>query len=125
MGNVAGQKKQTETAPTVAHAVWDPFWFVREMFRWGRSGDGPSFDVKETDGAYIYKVKLTVPDQADVARMKAEFANGELTLVVPKVEVATPEPLPLSSEAFRTTKNSHGSAPHTHRHGTRSPSRHK
>ena len=37
MGNVAVQKKQTGETPSVAHAVWDPFWFMREMFGWGRS----------------------------------------------------------------------------------------
>ena len=69
--------------------MWDPFWFVHEMFGWRRLGDAPSFDVKETDDAYVYKVKLTVPDRADVARMKAELDNGELTLVVPKAAAAT------------------------------------
>ena len=93
MENVAVEKKQTGETPSVARAMWDPFWFMHEMFGWGRSVGVPSFDVKETGDAYIYKVKLTVPGQADVARVKAEFNNGELTVVVPKASTSTPEPV--------------------------------
>lgn len=92
MGNVPVQGKQTGGTPSVARAVWDPFWFMHAMLRWGRSGEAPAVDVKETDDAYVYKVKLRLPSQADVARVKAELDNGELTLVVPKAAAATPVP---------------------------------
>jgi hypothetical protein len=90
MENAGVQKKQTGESPSVARALWDPFGFMQEMFGWGRSGEGPLFEVKETDDTYICKVKvnLTLPDQADVAHAKAELENGELTLVVPKAAAA-------------------------------------
>jgi HSP20 family molecular chaperone IbpA len=80
---------------------------MHEMFGWGRSVDepvfdarkvdqpalpakdtagAPSFDVKETDDTYVCTVnaKLTLPDEADAAHVKAELKDGELRLVVPK-----------------------------------------
>jgi len=120
MENVAVQKKQTGESPSVARAMWDPFWFMHEMFGWGRAFDVPSFDVKETGDAYIYKVKLTVPGQADVARLKAEFNNGELTLVVPKASTATPEPASPPPSTRRTTGNRRGTAAGTRRRRARS-----
>lgn len=83
------QKKPTAEGSR-AGVLWDPFWFVDEMFGWTH----PVFDVKETDDAYVYKlkVKLTLPGQVDVAHVKAEIENGQLTLVVPKEAVAAPEP---------------------------------
>ena len=86
MENAGVQKKQSGGSPSVARALWDPFGFMQEMFGWGRSGDAPLFEVKETDDTFVCKVKvnLTLPDQADVAHAKAELENGELTLVVPK-----------------------------------------
>jgi hypothetical protein len=111
MENAAVQKKQSEGSPSVVRALWDPFGFMQEMFGWGRSGEGPLFEVKETDDNFVCKVKvnLTLPDQADVAHAKAELENGELTLVVPK--------------AAATTLNA-GSAPQTTASGqeTQSPS---
>ena len=118
MENVAVEKKQTGETPSVARAMWDPFWFMHEMIGWGRSVGVPSFDVKETGDAYIYKVKLTVPGQADVARVKAEFNNGELTLVVPKASTSTPEPASPPSPR-RTTGSRRGSAARTPRRRTR------
>ena len=56
--------------------MWDPFWFMHEMFDWARSVGAPSFDVKETGDAYIYKVKLTVPGQADVARVRRSSTSA-------------------------------------------------
>ena len=123
MANVAMQKKQVGETPSVARAAWDPFWFMREMFQWGRSADAPAFDVKETADAYVCKVKLTLPDQADVARLKAELDNGELTLVVPKAAAAPPPPVPSPPRTRRTTGSGRGSAARTPRRGARSPSR--
>jgi HSP20 family molecular chaperone IbpA len=123
MENVAVQKKQTGETPSVARALWDPFWFMHEMFGWGRSGDAPLFDLKETGDAYVYKVKLTVPGQADVARVKAEFNNGELTLVVPKASASTPEPVSPPPSTRRTTGNRRGSAARKPRRQARTRSR--
>src|SRR3954465_12969004 len=96
MENAGVQKKQTGETPNVLRALWDPFGFMQEMFGWGRTADGPLFEVRETDDTYVCKVKvqLTLPDQADVAHAKAELDRGELTLVVPKAAVAKPEPVP-------------------------------
>jgi hypothetical protein len=121
MANVAVHKKQTGEASSVARAVWDPFWFMRELFQWGRSADVPAF--KETDDAYVYTVKLTLPDQADVDRVKAELDNGQLTLVVPKGAAATPPPVSPPPRTRRTTGSSRGSAARTPRRGARTPSR--
>ena len=123
MENVAVEKKQTAETPSVARALWDPFWFMREMFGWGRPGDAPWFDLKETGDSYVYKVKLTVPGQADVTRVKAEFNNGELTLVVPKASASTPEPVSSPPGARRTTGNRRGSAARTPRRRARTRSR--
>lgn len=125
MKDVGVQKKQTGETPSVARALWDPFWFIHEMFGWGRSGGAPSFDVKETDDAYVYnvKVKLTLPDQADVAHMKAELDNGELTLVVPKAAAATPERVPSPPRTRRKAGTGRGSAARTRQRGRRTPSR--
>ena len=121
MGNIAVQKKQSGGTPSVAHALWNPFWFVQEMLSWGRPSDAPSLDVKETDDAYVCTVKLTLPDQADVEHVKAELENGELTLVVPKAAAAAPEPASQPSKTSRTTGNRRGSAAHTPRRGARRP----
>ena len=95
MENAGAQKKQTGGSSSSGRALWDPFGFM-QMFGWGRSssGDAPLFNVEETDDTYVCKVnvKLTLPGQADVAHAKAELENGELTLVVPKVVAAMPEP---------------------------------
>lgn len=84
------QKKPTAEVSRVAGVLWDPFWLMDEMFGWTH----PVFDVKETDDAYLYKlrVKLTLPGQVDVAHVKAEIDNGQLTLVVPKEAAATSAP---------------------------------
>ena len=110
MENVGHQKKQTGETRNVARALWDPFWFMHEMFGWGRSGDAPLFDVQETDDAYIYRVKLTVPDQADVARVRAELANGQLMLTVPKAVADAPEPVSPPPRTRRATGKGRGSA---------------
>jgi len=91
MENAGVQKKQTGESPSVVRALWDPFGFMQQMFGWGRSGDQPLFEVKETDDTFVCKVRvnLTLPDQADVAHAKAELENGELTLVVPKAAAET------------------------------------
>lgn len=94
MENAGVQKNRAGTSPSVVRALWDPFGFM-QMFGFGRTGEGPLFQVEETDDTYVCKVKvnLTLPDQADVARAKAELHNGELTLVVPKAvmpEAASP-----------------------------------
>jgi HSP20 family molecular chaperone IbpA len=123
MANVAVQKKQTREIPSVTRALWDPFWFMHEMFGWGRSGGAPSFDVKETDDAYVYKVKLSLPGQADVARVKAELDNGELTLVVPKAAAAKQAAVSPPPKTRRTAGNGRGSAARTPRRGARTPSR--
>ena len=107
----------------MAHvAVWDPFWFMREMFRWGSSSIAPAFDVAETKDAYVYKAKLTLPGQVDAGHLKAELDNGQLTLVVPKVASLAPAPVPTRKR--RTTEGGRGSAARTPRRGARSPSRH-
>lgn len=124
MANVAVQKKQPGETPSAASAVWDPFWLMREMFHWGRSADAPAFDVQEMEDAYVYKVKLTLPEGADVDRVKAELENGELTLVVPKAAAATPPPAPSPPRTRRTTGSGRGSAARTPRRGARTPSRH-
>jgi hypothetical protein len=94
MENAGVQKEQTAGTSSIARPMWDPFWFMRAMFGWGRLGNAPSFDVKETDDSYVctVNVKLTLPDQADAARVKAELKDGELTLLVPKAAAVTPEP---------------------------------
>ena len=77
----------------MAHfAVWDPFWFMREMFRWASASAAASFDVAEKEDAYVYKAKLTLPAQVDADHVKAALDNGELTLVLPKVAAVTPAP---------------------------------
>jgi len=122
MGNVTVQKKQTGGAnPSVTHAAWDPFWFMHEMLGWGRSAGAPSFE--ETKDAYVYKVNLTLPAEADVGGVKAELDNGELTLVVPKAAAATPEPVAPPARPGRTAGNGRGSAARAARRGTRTPSR--
>ena len=100
MENAGVQKKQTGQSPSVARALWDPFGFMQEMFGWGRSVDGPLFEVKETDDTYVCKVKvnLTLPDQADVTHAKAELENGQLTLVVPKAAAMLATQTPAQSE---------------------------
>ena len=145
MENVPVQKKEPGGTSSAAHAVWDPFWFMREMFGWGRSVDAPSFDVKktddaprfdvkktdgapsfdvkETDDAYVCKSKLTLPDQADVARVKAELHNGELTLVVPTAAAATPEPASPPPKTRQSKGNGRGSAARKPRRRAHSRSR--
>ena len=91
MENAGVQKKQATETPSIVRAFWDPFGFVQQMFGWGRSVEGPLFEFKETDDTYVCKVKLTLPDQADVAHAKAELDKGELTLVVPKAAAAMSE----------------------------------
>jgi HSP20 family molecular chaperone IbpA len=109
----------------MAHvAVWDPFWFMREMFRWGSSSQAPAFDVEETPEAYVYKAKLALPDRADAGHVKAELDNGELKLVVPKAAEATRPPAPPLPRTRRTTGSGRGAAARTPRRGARSPSRH-
>lgn len=121
MENVGVPKKQTGETASAGRAVWDPFWLMREMFGWGRSGDAPSFEVKETDDAYVckVKVKLELPDRADVAHAKAQLDRGELTLVVPKAAAPTPEPVTPPRKAPRATGSGNGSARRTPRGGTR------
>src|SRR4051812_44346400 len=96
MENAGVQKQQTPGTSSIAGPMWDPFWFMRAMFAWGRPADAPSFDVEETDDSYVYKVnvKLTLPEKADAAHVKAELKDGELTLLVPKAAAGTPEPEP-------------------------------
>jgi hypothetical protein len=158
MENVAVQKQAGETA-SAFKAMWDPLWFMREVFGWGRSSHAPSFDVRETnvpsfdvkeaDDTYVckVKVKLTLPEHADVAHAKAELDNGELTLVVPKAAAAKPElvapkaaaakpelvvpkaaaakPEPVSPprRTRRATGNRSGSAGRKPRRGRRTPAR--
>jgi Hsp20/alpha crystallin family len=108
----------------MAHvAVWDPFWFMREMLRWGSSSPAATFDVEETKDAYVYKAKLALPDQADAHHVKAALDNGQLTLVVPKAAAATPAPAPPRSRTRRTTSSDHGSSARTPRRATRRASR--
>jgi HSP20 family molecular chaperone IbpA len=125
MENAGVQKKQTGETASVFSTVWDPFWFMRQVFGWGRSGDAPSFDVKETDDTYVCKVnvKLTLPDHADVAHAKAELDNGELTLVVPKVVAATPEPVAPPQRTPRAKGKGGGSAGRRPRRGARTRAR--
>ncbi len=135
MENTAVQKKQAGETPSGASALWNPFWLMNEMLGWGRSVDepvvaaketdgAPSFNVTETDDAYVCKLKLTLPDQADVAHLKAELDNGELTLVVPKAAASTPEPESPAPRTQRTQRNGRGSAARKPRRRARSRSRH-
>jgi hypothetical protein len=123
MENSAGEKKRTAGTSNVGWALWDPFWFMREMFGWGRFAGAPSFDVKETDDSYNCKVnvKLMLPPQADV---KAELDGGELTLVVPKAAAIMP---PRAREPMQDRKSPggdrRGSAGRTGRRGARKPAR--
>jgi hypothetical protein len=105
-------------------AVWDPFWFMREMFRWGSSSQAPAFNLEETKDAYVYKAKLALPDRAVAAGVKAEVDNGEVTLVVPKAADAKPQqPAAPPSQTHRTTGSGRGSAARRPRRGARNPSR--
>ena len=101
MENAGVQQKQTGQTASVVRALWDPFGFMQEMFGWGRSGNGPLFEVKETEETYVCKVKvnLTLPELADVAHAKAELENGELTLVVPKGAPPEGAPRPTAAAA--------------------------
>ena len=140
MDNAVAQKKQAGGTPSVANALWDPFGFMHEMFGWGRSVDEPAFDAKpadkpalpaqqtvgaplfdvtETDGAYVCKFKLTLPDQADVRHAKAELDNGELKLVVPKATAAKPEPASPPPKKRRTQEKGRKSATRKPRRGAR------
>ena len=96
MENAGVQKQQTAGTSSSARPMWDPFWFMRAMFSWGRPADAPSFDVKETDDTYVCRVnaRLMLPEQADATHVKAELKDGELTLVVPKAAATEPEPDP-------------------------------
>ncbi len=138
MEPVAVQKKQSGGTPGVVLALWDPFWFIRAMLVWGRSVEAPlsetkdtdgapSVDVKqtvkETDGAYVCTFKLALPAQADVGRVKAKLDNGELTIVVPKAAVATPEPASPPPETRQTKGRGRGAATRAPRRGARSRSR--
>ena len=138
MDNAGAQKKDRGQTPSVLGALWDPFGFVQAMFGWLRPGSTPLFEVKETDDTYVCKVnvQLTLPDQADVARAKAELDKGELTFVVPKAAAAPPEPASTAGKpaaapepAPRTTRrakasgNRDGSARRTPRRGKRSAAR--
>ena len=125
MENAGVQKKQTGPAASVFSSVWDPFWFMREVFGWARSSDAPSFEVEETDDTYVCKVKvrLTLPDHADVAHAKAELDNGELTLVVPKAVAAAPEPVSPPQTTGRAAGNGSGPAGRKPRRGARARSR--
>jgi len=120
MENAGVQKKETGDSASVFSTVWDPFWFMRQVMGWGRSGDAASFDVKETNETFVckFKVKLALPAHADVAHVKAELDDGELTLVVPKA-AAPPEP---ASPRKRTGKG-RGSATRTSRRGARARAR--
>jgi hypothetical protein len=104
-------------------AFWDPFWFMREMFRWGSSSAATAFDVAETKDAYVYKAKLALPAQVDAGHLKAELDNGQLTLVVPKALTVAPASAPPTAKARRATENGRGSAAGTPRRKARSSSR--
>ena len=126
------QKDRSAGASSIAAAMWDPFWLMRQMFGWGRSAETPSFEVKETNEGYVCKVnvKLALPDQADAAHVKAELENGQLTLLVPKAAASTPEPAPAPQPApppstKRPTKGNArgGSAGPTSRRGARARAR--
>jgi hypothetical protein len=138
MENPGVQKKQTGETPSAVRTLWDPFGFMQGMFGWGRSSDAPLFEVKETDEAYVCRIKvpLTLPDQVDVGHARAQLDNGELTLVVPKPTVAAPEPVPPPQTAAakpaspprrrrRTKEGSPGraSAGRGSRRGARTPAR--
>ena len=101
-------------------AVWDPFWFMREMFRWGSASAAAIFAVAED--SYVYKAKLTLPDRVDAEHVKAALDNGEPTPVVPKAAV-TPAPVPAPAKKRRTTGSGPRSAARKPRRGARSPSR--
>lgn len=100
MENAGFQRKSAGTTASAYNAMWNPFWFMHQVLGWGRSShapslhvkeaDAPAFDVKEADGTYVCKVKLTLPERADVTHARAELDNGELTLVVPKASAAQP-----------------------------------
>jgi hypothetical protein len=125
------RKEQGAGTSSIAGAMWDPFWFMREMFGWGRSADRPSFEVRETDEGYVCKVnvKLALPAQADAAHVKAELDDGELTLVVPKAAALLPQPAPApdspspQAKKRRTKTDGQGSPGRTPRRGTRTRAR--
>jgi hypothetical protein len=125
MENAGVQKKQIGGTASVVSAMWDPFWFMHQVLGWGRSTDAPTFDVEETDDTYVCKakVKLALPDRADVAHAKAELDNGELTLVVPKAAAAKPEPVSRPRRSGRATGKGGGSAGRTPRRRASAPRR--
>ena len=125
MENAGVQKKQSGGSPSVVRALWDPFGFMQEMFGWGGSGDGPLFEVKETDDTFICKVKvnLTLPDQADVAHAKAELENGELTLVVPKAAAAMLNAAVSAANSARKSRSLRRKRPPPPRRNRRPPPR--
>jgi hypothetical protein len=106
------RKDRGAGASSIAAAMWDPFWLMRQMFGWGRSAETPSFEVKETNEGYVCKVnvKLALPDQADAAHVKAELEDGQLTLLVPKAAASTPEPAPAPEPVLSRADASTGSA---------------
>lgn len=45
---------------------------------------------------------FTLPEQADLAHIRAELRNGELTVVVPKTAAAVPRKIPVAGEKPKT-----------------------
>jgi hypothetical protein len=100
-------------------AIWDPFWFMREMFRWGEL----AFVVPKAAAVTpAPEAKLTLPDQVDADQVKAAPDNGEPTPAVPKAAV-TPAPVPAPAKKRRTTGSGRRSAARKPRRGASSPSR--
>jgi hypothetical protein len=101
MANVEVHKRPSAETSNTSQRGWDPFWFMREMLHWTPFRYSPTFDVKETDDAYVY------------------------TLVVPKTAAAVTRPpaAPPPERTRRTTETDRGSAARTLRRGARSPSR--
>jgi Hsp20/alpha crystallin family protein len=123
MDNAGVQNKQSTGTSSVTSAMWDPFWFMREMLGWGGPAGAPSFEIKETKDAYVCKLdaKLSLPEQADAAHVKAELHDGELTLVVPKAAAAARQPRRTTNRA--TKKDGRGSAGRARRRSGRATTR--
>ena len=80
MENAAVQKKQSGGSPSVVRALWDPFGFMEEMFGWGRSGDGPLFEVKETDIEGSCYRSFDHDKKRDFCERGIDFEHNELFL---------------------------------------------